>query len=56
MDGRYAHIPVMQKPIARETLENVIRNELTRAGAILSAGDIYDRGAAVSGSEAAGSA
>jgi CheY-like chemotaxis protein len=56
MDGRYAHIPVMQKPIARETLENVIRNELTRAGAILPAGDIYDRGAAVSGSEAAGSA
>jgi hypothetical protein len=55
MDGRYAHIPLMQKPIARETLDSVIRGELNRAGAII-AGDIYDRGAAASGSEAAGSA
>jgi PAS domain S-box-containing protein len=56
MDGRYAHIPVMQKPIARETLDSVIRGELNRAGAIIAASDIYDRGAAASGSEAAGSA
>ncbi len=56
MDGRYAHIPVMQKPIARETLESVIRGELNRAGAIIAAGDIHNRGAAASGSEAAGSA
>jgi PAS domain S-box-containing protein len=55
MDGRYAHIPLMQKPIARETLDSVIRGELNRAGAIIP-GDIYDRGAAASGSEAAGSA
>jgi hypothetical protein len=46
----------MQKPIARETLDSVIRGELNRAGAIIAAGDIYDRGAAASGSEAAGPA
>ena len=56
MDGRYAHIPLMQKPIARETLDSIIRGELDRAGAIMAAGEIYDRGAAASGSEAAGSA
>jgi two-component sensor histidine kinase/CheY-like chemotaxis protein len=56
MDGRYAHIPIMQKPIAREALDGIIRGELNRIGAILAAGDILDRGAAVTGSEAAGSA
>jgi DNA-binding response OmpR family regulator len=56
MDGRYAHIPVMQKPIARETLDSVIRSELDRVGAVLAAGELRDRGAAVNGSEAAGSA
>jgi hypothetical protein len=55
MDGRYAHIPVMQKPIAREALDSIIRGELDRVGAILG-GDVHDRGAAVNGSEAAGSA
>jgi DNA-binding response OmpR family regulator len=56
MDGRYAHIPIMQKPIARETLDSIIRGELDRVSAILTAGEIHDRGAAVNGSEAAGSA
>ena len=56
MDGRYAHIPVMQKPIARETLESIIRGELERVGAMLAAGELRDRGAAANGSEAAGSA
>jgi PAS domain S-box-containing protein len=46
LEGRYAHIPLMQKPVVREVLENVIRSQLERGSNGSPIGAVYQPGTA----------